>query len=163
MANFLVEAALVNKLIDAVLPHEQNEGHIQGSTLDILNEDDDINTLTVGGEVLSCTSENKLEVGEVDKIHELFQGIKEKSMPLSSIANSKELIKLESCLLKYKALLADKSPTAKLWLQYLEYVENLKLFIRAERTGNWNLHLVAVGQMMNLFAATGHINYAKSS
>ncbi len=44
--HFLVEAALVNKLIDAVLPHEQNEGHIQGSTLDILNEDD-INTLTV--------------------------------------------------------------------------------------------------------------------
>jgi len=28
-------------------------------------------------------------------------------------------------------------------------VENLKLFIRAERTGNWNLHLVAVGQMMH--------------
>ena len=43
------------------------------------------------------------------------------------------------------------------------YVETLKLFIRAERTGNWNLHLVAVGEMMNLFAATGHINYAKSS
>ncbi len=54
-----------------------------------LFEDDDINTLTVGGEVLSCTLENKLEVGEVDKIHELFQRIKEKSMPLSSIANQR--------------------------------------------------------------------------
>ena len=48
-------------------------------------------------------------------------------------------------------------------MQYIEYVETVKLFIRAERTGNWNLHLIGVGKMMNLFAATGHINYAKSS
>ena len=33
----------------------------------------------------------------------------------------------------------------------------LKHFIRAERTGNWNLHVVTVGQMLNLFAATGHL------
>ena len=50
-----------------------------------------------------------------------------------------------------------------LWLQYLEYVDTLKLFIQAERTGNWNLHLIAVEKMLNLFAATGHINYAKSA
>ena len=29
------------------------------------------------------------------------------------------------------------------------------------RTGNWNLHLVAVSIMINLFAATGHLPYAK--
>ncbi len=29
--------------------------------------------------------------------------------------------------------------------------------------GNWNLHLVAIEKMFNLFAATGHSNYAKSS
>jgi len=28
---------------------------------------------------------------------------------------------------------------------------------------NWNLHLIAVADMINLFPATGHINYAKSS
>jgi len=33
----------------------------------------------------------------------------------------------------------------------------------SERTANWNLHLVAVGKRWNLFAATGHINYAKSA
>ena len=66
-------------------------------------------------------------------------------------------------MVKYKALLAEKSPTAKLWLQYIEYIETLKLFIQAERTGDWNLHLVSVSKMINLFAATGHINYAKSS
>ena len=39
----------------------------------------------------------------------------------------------------------------------------LKVFIRTERTGDWNLHLVAIAQMLNLFAATDHINYAKSA
>ena len=63
----------------------------------------------------------------------------------------------------YKARLVENSPTAKLWLQYIEYIETLKLFIRAEQTGGWNLHLVLISRMINLFAATGHINYAKSS
>ena len=40
---------------------------------------------------------------------------------------------------------------------------HFKLFIRAERVGNWNMHIIAVGRrpMLNLFAATGHFNYAK--
>lgn len=70
---------------------------------------------------------------------------------------------MEECILRHKAFLAEKSRTAKLWLQYIEYIETLKLFIQAERTGNWNLHLLQVEKMLNLLAATGHINYAKSS
>ena len=72
-------------------------------------------------------------------------------------------MKLKKLLHRYKELLAEKSPTARLWLQYLEYIETLKIFIRAERIRDWNLHLIAIGKMFNLFAATGHINYAKSS
>ena len=111
----------------------------------------------------SISSEHKLDAGEVQKIYDLYEGIQDKSVPVSNIAGYKELIKLDQCLLKYKAFLAEKSRTAKLWLQYIECVEILKLFIRAERTGNWNLHLIAVEKMLNLFAATGQINYAKSS
>ena len=84
-------------------------------------------------------------------------------MLISEIAESAEVLKLERCLAKYKALLAEQSPTVKLWLQYIEYIETLKLFIRAKRSGNWSLHLVAVTRMLNLFAATVHINYAKSA
>jgi hypothetical protein len=43
----------------------------------------------------------------------------------------------------------------------MQYVETLKLVVRAERTSDWNLHLVGMSRMLNLFAATGHINYAK--
>ena len=35
------------------------------------------------------------------------------------------------------------------------------MFIRAERTGKWNDHLEAIRRMLNLFAATNHMNYAK--
>jgi len=48
-------------------------------------------------------------------------------------------------------------------LNDIKHIETLKLFIRAERSGNWSLHLVAVTRMLNLFAATGHINCAKSA
>jgi len=48
-------------------------------------------------------------------------------------------------------------------LQYLYYIDVTKLFIRAERTGDWNLHLTALTRMINLFAATAHIHYVKSA
>ena len=86
-----------------------------------------------------------------------------KFLSIDAVGESEELCKLEQCLLEYKALLCEKSPTAKLWLRYLEYVSTLKLFIRAERTENWIMHVVAVEKVINLFAATGHVHYAKSS
>ena len=35
------------------------------------------------------------------------------------------------------------------------------MLIGAERFGYWNFHVVAISKMLNLFAATGHINFAK--
>ena len=45
----------------------------------------------------------------------------------------------------------------------MHYVHIVKAFIFAERTSNWGLHLEALSEMLNLFAATGHISYAKST
>ena len=64
---------------------------------------------------------------------------------------------------EYTDILASKSRTAKLWLQYMNFMNILKLFIRAERTGDLNLHLVAAGKMLTVFAATWPFNYDKSS
>ena len=77
------------------------------------------------------------------------------------ISNSKEMNALTSDLQYLKDKLSRASRTAKLWIQHLDYIQVLKLFIRAERTGNWSLHLVALSKMINVFAATGHINYAE--
>jgi len=99
---------------------------------------------------------------EVDEIGKAYKGFFEGSVSIRS-CRIEEVLKFEMCLEKYEALLPRQSPTATLWLQYIEYVKTLKLFVRAERTANWSLHLVAVTRMLNLFAATGHINYAKSA
>ncbi len=53
--------------------------------------------------------------------------------------------------------------TAKLWLQYLSMVEILQKFIKAERIGDWQLHLQALSEMLPFFAAAGHYHYAKSA
>ena len=53
--------------------------------------------------------------------------------------------------------------TAVLWIQYMHMVDIPRTFIRAERTGNWKLHLQAVHDMLPYFAAAGHNPYAKSA
>lgn len=105
----------------------------------------------------------KLSATEVEKLHGLFKGIEDKSIPVSHIAESKELMKLDKWLTKYKAILANRSPTAKLWLNYIEYVETLKLFIRAERTGNWVLASSCPGKNDKSVCCNWPYYYAKSS
>ena len=53
------------------------------------------------------------------------------------------------------------SRTGALWLQYMEMVNILRTFIKAERTANWELHLQAVSEMLPYLAASGHNLYVK--
>ena len=56
-----------------------------------------------------------------------------------------------------------KSKTSKLWLLYIEMVVLLQTAIKAERTGDFKLHLSAVSKMLSIFAASGHRLYTKSA
>ena len=56
-----------------------------------------------------------------------------------------------------------KFPTSKLWLMYMTMVDLLRNFIKAERTGCWQLHLQTLSEMLPYFAAAGHNLYAKSA
>ena len=85
------------------------------------------------------------------------------SNTLGILEQSKEENLLKQMLTDLKESLSAKSQTAKYWIQYLHYIQNLKDFIRAERTGNWKLHLQSVRKILNIFAATGHVHYAKSA
>ena len=55
------------------------------------------------------------------------------------------------------------SRTGKLWTEYLKMVRLLLLFIRAERTGDWDLHLYCTARMIPVLHAGGHTAYAKSA
>ena len=71
--------------------------------------------------------------------------------------------KLFSKVKEYIDKLSKTNRTAKLWNQYMYHVSLVKDFIFAERTGDWSFHLVTVKKMLNLYAASGRVNYAKSA
>ena len=52
--------------------------------------------------------------------------------------------------------------TAGLWLQYMDMVDLLRNFIKSERTGDWNLNLQVLYDMLPYMAASGHHHYTKS-
>ena len=58
--------------------------------------------------------------------------------------------------------LGSVSSTAKLWLMYMEMMDITRNFIRSERTGDWQLHLHTMQEMLPFMAASGHNLYTKS-
>ena len=116
---------LVNKLMSALLPCEVESNFICSKSAGD------------SGLVMIYVADAMTNL----QIFESHKENQEGSMLISEVAESDEVLKLEECLAKYKAPLVEQFLTAKLWLQY---IETLKLFIRAERPGNWSLHLVAV-------------------
>ncbi|KAJ8878764.1 hypothetical protein PR048_019350 [Dryococelus australis] len=70
---------------------------------------------------------------------------------------------VESPVLRKCTALSERSRTGKLWVQYVQQVDILHLFIRAERSGDWELHLKCVRSMLPYLHAAGHVHYAKSA
>ena len=64
---------------------------------------------------------------------------------------SETSLKFCGAIARCKEYLLKTSCTAKLWMQYIHYINIVKQFIRAECTGNWQNHLMAICQMLNLF------------
>ena len=50
-----------------------------------------------------------------------------------------------------------------LWVKYLIHTQVMRLFIYAERTGDFDLHLYCVEKMTLICQAAAHIPYAKST
>lgn len=104
----------------------------------------------------------QIQDSDLTETQALFKRFLENDQNTVSDAGSAELIdRISGRLQEFKDSL-NGLRTAKLWLQYLDMVKLLKQFIKAERTGNWNLHLASLRQMLPYFAASGHNLYAKS-
>ena len=79
----------------------------------------------------------QFEEEDLIKLEELFEDIKKSPTEAPHlIAESTEMQLLTSRCNKNKNKLKEKSRTTKFWLQYLDYINILKIFVRAERTGN---------------------------
>ena len=72
------------------------------------------------------------------------------------------IISIQGKLEHYKENL-NENKTAKLWLMYIEMINIVCKITKAQRTGNWLLHLEAISECLPYFASAGHYLYAKSA
>ena len=100
---------------------------------------------------------------DTSSLEKMYQDLVQGNLGLDDEGSSDIVIRLTNVAEKFKLEISSASRTAKLWLQYLEYISIIRMFIKAERTGKWHEHLEAMRLILNLFTATGHINFAKSA
>lgn len=116
---------------------------------------------------MTRTMEHKQEMDatmkeKFDKTLQLYHKLLSGSIRVDDIMGNVELTEIEQIIKEERERLS-KYPTAKLWIQYMDMIHIMKIFIKAERTGNWQMHLYAVKEMLPFFAATGHNLYLKSA
>lgn len=77
--------------------------------------------------------------------------------------NKEEFVSIKDKFMHQIEMIEEKGPTAQLWIQYWNMLAIVKDFIKAERSGDWDLHLKGIRRMIPYFHASGHNNYAKSA
>ena len=97
-----------------------------------------------------------------DKASKVLNNLLDDASQFDTLCKS-TVLKDVSQKMKQKMESLQGNQTSRLWLQYLNMLSILHAFIKAERTGCWELHLQATQQMLPFFAATGHNLYAKST
>ena len=84
-----------------------------------------------------------VDANNIAELHSLVEQIEQdKGTTLTSEAS----LKFYRAIARYKEYLSENSRTAKLWIQYIHYINIAKQFIRAGRTGNWQNYLMVVRQ-----------------
>ena len=121
--HFIVQAALMIHLLRRLMPYtNRNEEwftYQDVEQLDILKQ---------------------LNESEVKEIESLIRNALEQC-DISTCAEADVLNTTGKLLQDLKSYLCQKSRTAKLWINYIDYIDIVKRFIRAERCGDWSGHL----------------------
>ena len=120
--------------------------------------------LTPEDSIISPVNREKLQLDMSDFNHmqHIYEHLMSNQISIYDVIDDPIVKHVEQVVQATKEFMSKNNRTAKLWIQYIDQVHIVKMFIMAERTGNWNLHLIAVAKMLNIFAASGHHNYAKS-
>ena len=88
----------------------------------------------------------------------MFEGLMAGNVTVATVCED-ELLTTISQEFEKKREDLKQYPTAALWIQYLDMIQILKTFIKAERTGELELSLHSLQQMLPYFAAAGHNLY----
>ena len=118
---------------------------------------------------MSYSSDNEADVEaptknqDVDKALTLYEKLMAGEISAEEVCSSNVLERIKDSLKNHSESVKKSSRTSALWVQYMDMIDILRKFIRAERTGNWELHLQALQDMLPYMAASGHNSYTKSA
>lgn len=98
----------------------------------------------------------------IEQLGIVYDNLIDGKSDIDSVCNSDLLDDMNSKFSSEKKKMKT-SKTAAVWLLYMEMVEILTSFIKAERIGDWDLHLQSLCRMLPYFAAAGHNLYLKSA
>ena len=82
-----------------------------------------------------------------DSIKQLLQEVLKDNLDVSNITYPK-VLKMTQQKLNQKLSAFTSNHTVKLWIQYLHFNDQLQQHLKAERLGNWKLHLDSLYQML---------------
>ena len=152
--HFLVDSALNCLLMRYVfnLPYQVNG--VSGNNEEA---EDGSSIEEIGEQVPATTFDDDLKQADL-----LFKRLLLEEVNINEVDSAEILTRLSEEVENKKRSMENQR-TAVLWMQYMKMIDILRMFIKAERTGNWNLHLQAVYDMLPYFAAAGHNMYAKSA
>jgi len=102
-----------------------------------------------------------LQLDELSDLQEFSSRLPDNSPSIEEIDASNGLALLKESMTKFLGKEMENSGTARLWIQYVNMINIMKNFIRAERSGDWTLHLSCVRNMLPYFHSTGRYLYAK--
>ena len=98
-----------------------------------------------------------------EQVVDAYQAFVSKGQSKDDILNTVAVNGVDKAFKNIFSAMAVKGRTSKLWLQYLRQVELVRMFVRAERSDDWKLHLHCVKEMLPYFHAAAHLSYDKSA
>ena len=98
---------------------------------------------------------------DIDTSRDIYERTLCNDISVDEITSCEVLNKMREVYYDRKIVLKSNR-TARIWIQYVDMVSNLRRFIVAERMGNFALHLKTLQEMLPYLTAAGHTFYAKS-
>ena len=96
--------------------------------------------------------------GDLKEAASLFDNLMSSDKTIEEVCSADVLCRIRHMIERQKEALK-QSRTACLWLQYMDMMDILRRFTKAERTGNWDLHVHTVREMLPHFLAAGRTLY----
>ena len=149
-AHLLVDAVLNTLILSKVLGVSILDLEVEANT-------PDVNDARAEEEAIPGTP-----AFELQEAHDLYADLMARKKSAEDFSSASAISKIKHLLQQQKESLQNNR-TAKLWLQYMDMVDILRKFIKADRTGHWVQHLEALSEMLPYMAASVHNLYTKSA